>query len=97
MMDYATFNSMPVLKTEFRQAASIMPSTCVSDFVGVFHFLKTPSSQFLESAKFSGHPATLHLVIVAATTPSDDDNGIPFPGTGYSPWLFLAQKMAKVR
>ena len=52
--------------------------------------------KFLESAKFSGHPAILHLVIVAATTPTEDDNGVPFSGNGYSPWLFLAQKLAKV-
>ncbi|KIM44132.1 hypothetical protein M413DRAFT_443176 [Hebeloma cylindrosporum] len=50
---------------------------------------------FLESAKFSGHPAALHLVIVAVTTPTDDDNGMPFSGNGYPPWHFLAQKLAK--
>ena len=52
--------------------------------------------KFLESAKFSGHPGALHLVIVAATTPTDDDNGKVFSGNGYSPWFFLAQKLAKV-
>lgn len=67
-------------------------------FVGII-VSKTYSpflDKFLESAKFSGHPAVLHLVIVAATTPTEDDNGVPFSGNGYSPWLFLAQKLAKV-
>lgn len=97
-MDYATFNSTAVLKTEFQQAASVRPSMWVSD-LWLLSFLKTYSPslhKFLESAKFSGHPAALHLVIVAATTPTDDDNGMPFSGNGYSPWFFLAQKLAKV-
>jgi hypothetical protein len=98
MMDYATFSSTAVLKTEFQQAASIRPSMWVSDLWALL-LSKTYSPflhKFLESAKFSGHPAVLHLVIVAATTPTEDDNGAPFSGNGYSPWLFLAQKLAKV-
>jgi len=91
------FNSMAVLKTEFQQAESIKPLMYVQ-LVGIIIFkdLLFILHQFLESAKFSGHPAVLHLVIVAATTPTEDDNGVLFPGNGYSPWLFLAQKLAKV-
>ncbi|KAF8966754.1 hypothetical protein BDZ97DRAFT_1917274 [Flammula alnicola] len=50
---------------------------------------------FLDSVKFQGQPPVLHLIIVAATTPSDDDSGTGFSSSGYSPWIFLAQKMAE--
>ncbi|KAH9475312.1 hypothetical protein JR316_0012423 [Psilocybe cubensis] len=36
----------------------------------------------------------LHLIIVAANMPSDDDYGVPWAGHGYSsPWVYLANEM----
>ncbi|KDR72831.1 hypothetical protein GALMADRAFT_142561 [Galerina marginata CBS 339.88] len=48
---------------------------------------------FLDAAKFQGDPPAQHLIIVAATTPSDDESDMGFTGNGYSPWTYLAQKM----
>ncbi|KJA16053.1 hypothetical protein HYPSUDRAFT_207373 [Hypholoma sublateritium FD-334 SS-4] len=48
---------------------------------------------FLDSFKYQGQPAALHLIIVAATAPSDD-NTDRSTGSDYSPWFFLAKKMA---
>ncbi|KAF8972209.1 hypothetical protein BDZ97DRAFT_2015371 [Flammula alnicola] len=50
---------------------------------------------FLDSIKFQGQPAALHLTIVSATAPSNCDGGVRFWGNSYSPWTFLAQKMAE--
>lgn len=46
----------------------------------------------LISVESQGRPAALHLIIVAASTPSDDSMG---GGNSFSPWLSLAQKMAQ--
>lgn len=45
----------------------------------------------LISLESEGRPAALHLIIVAARTPSDDSMG---GGNNFSLWLLLAQKMA---
>ncbi|KAF8907073.1 hypothetical protein CPB84DRAFT_1769434 [Gymnopilus junonius] len=50
--------------------------------------------EILDSMKAQTQLAALHLIIVAATTPSDD-NSLAFSGTGYSPWISLAQKMSE--
>ncbi|KAF8174573.1 hypothetical protein BJ912DRAFT_1046492 [Pholiota molesta] len=50
---------------------------------------------FLDSFKYQGQPAALHLIIVAATPPSDDSNEACVSPGEYSPWIFLAKKMAE--
>ncbi|KAF9481450.1 hypothetical protein BDN70DRAFT_528202 [Pholiota conissans] len=50
---------------------------------------------FLDSFKFQGQPAALHLIIVAASPPSDDNNETCVSPGEYSPWIFLAKKMAE--
>lgn len=46
----------------------------------------------LISVESQGRPAALHLIIVAASTPSDDGMG---GGNSFSTWSLLAQKMAQ--
>jgi hypothetical protein len=60
----------------------------------VFH--QTVPHKLLDSRKFQGQTLALHLIIVAATTPSDENNGTYFPDN-FSPWFHLAQKLAKVK
>ncbi|KAF8152238.1 hypothetical protein B0H34DRAFT_110557 [Crassisporium funariophilum] len=50
---------------------------------------------FLDSGKFQGQTVALHLIIVAATPPSDDNTAIYPASNSYLPWLQLAQKLAK--
>lgn len=57
-------------------------------------FYQIVSHKLLDSERFQGQNLALHLIVVAATTPSDE-NGTYSPN--FSPWLHLAQKLAKVR
>lgn len=57
-------------------------------------FHQTAPYKLLESEKFQG--LALHFIIVAATTPSDERSGTYFP-ENLSPWLHLAQKLARVK
>jgi hypothetical protein len=56
----------------------------------VFH--QIVSRKLLDSENFQGQNIALHLIIVAATTPSDENNGAYPPNN----WFQLAQKFAKV-
>ncbi|KAF7416316.1 hypothetical protein PC9H_002581 [Pleurotus ostreatus] len=51
----------------------------------------------LASTKFQGQAAALHLVIVAATAPSEDPTGLELglPPEGGSVWHLLAEKMSQ--
>jgi hypothetical protein len=55
-------------------------------------FYQIISHKLLDSERFQG--LALHLIVVAATTPSDEIDGNYSPN--FSPWLHLAQKLAKV-
>ena len=59
-------------------------------------FYQTVSHKLLDSERFQGQNLALHLVVVAATTPSDENNGTYSPNN-FSPWCHLAQKLAKVK
>jgi len=55
--------------------------------------------QYLDTSTYSiGQPSSsLHLVIIAASSPTDDCSGMPIPSSGnFSPWILLAGKLAKV-
>jgi hypothetical protein len=54
------------------------------------------SPKILNSERFQAQNIQLHLIIVAATTPSDETNGSYSPNN-FAPWLHLAQKLAKVK
>ncbi|KAF8804152.1 hypothetical protein BYT27DRAFT_7259594 [Phlegmacium glaucopus] len=56
--------------------------------------IDTVPHKLLDSGKFQGQTLSLHLIIIAATTPSDESNVTYFPDN-FSPWLHLAQKLAK--
>jgi hypothetical protein len=59
-------------------------------------FYQIVSHKLLDSdERFQGQNLALHLIVVAATTPSDENNGTYSPN--FSPWLHLAQKLAKVK
>jgi hypothetical protein len=60
----------------------------------VFH--QTVSHKLLDSGNVQGQTFALHLIIVAATTPSDENNGTYFLDN-FSPWYHLAQKLVKVK
>ena len=57
-------------------------------------FYQIDSHKLLDSERFQNQNLALHLIVVAATTPSDEVNGAYSPN--FSPWLHLAQKLAKV-
>ena len=58
-------------------------------------FYQIVSHKLLDSERFRGQNLALHLIVVAATTPSDENNGTYSPNN-FPPWLHLAQKLAKV-
>ncbi|KAJ3483880.1 hypothetical protein NLJ89_g12027 [Agrocybe chaxingu] len=52
---------------------------------------------YLDTAKYSGQLCTArHLIVAAATAPSDDSTGMLIP-ENYSPWFSLSSKLATVR
>ena len=57
-------------------------------------FYQIVSHKLLDSERFQGQNLALHLIVVAATTPSDEVNGTYSPN--FSPWIHLAQKLVKV-
>ena len=57
-------------------------------------FYQIVSHKLLDSERFQGQNLALHLIVVAATTPSNEINGSYSPN--FSPWLHLAQKLVKV-
>ena len=59
-------------------------------------FYQIVSHKLLDSERFQGQNFALHLIVVAATTPSDENNGTYSP-SNFSPWLHLAEKLAKVK
>jgi len=82
------------LTTGSQPEESTIALTCVFFLCHTFTvFHQTVPHKLLDSGKSQGQNLALHLIIVAVTTPSDENN---FPDN-FSPWFQLAQKLAKVK
>jgi hypothetical protein len=97
MMPSETWNSITTLITRFPSVVSTVVSMWVSTNLIHNSRVQNVIPQFLDSFKYQGQPAALHLIIVAATPPSDDSNEACVSPGEYSPWIFLAKKMAEVK